>query len=496
MTVPRIAAVGAYAPRFRITAEEFEEAWGSFDATGIDEKAVPYADEDALTMAAAAGRRALSAGDVDTDEVGYLAFATTTPPLAEEDLTARLGEMLGVPAATERGTFGGSTRAGTRALAAGIDATFSDAPGADADLALVVAADCPRGEPHDEREHAAGAGAAAFVVTDDGPAGITDRAEHAAPYPGTRFRQRGSETVEGLDVTRYDRAAFLAAVEGAVDRLDADPIDFDAVAIQAPDGGMPYRAAGAIGVENEAVAAYETVSELGDAGAASVPLTLARVVADGEDALAASFGSGAGADALIVRCEGAVPAEIDLDGAEQVSYAEYLRLRGDVTRDEPEGGGAYVSMPTWRRSLPQRYRLVAGRCPDCGTLAFPPEGACDGCGGLVGYEPVELPGTGTVEAATTIGQGGAPPEFAVQQSKSGDFGVAIVAFDCPDSVESGARRTTERPGDAPDGSETVSAPAQVTDGHDVDVGDRVQAVVRRIYEQEGVSRYGFKVEPA
>ncbi|PSP75718.1 ACP synthase [Halobacteriales archaeon QS_1_68_20] len=478
MTVPRIAAAGGYAPRFRVTVEAFEDAWGSFDATGIEEKAVPYADEDALTMAAAAGRRALSAGDADPGEVGFLAFTSTTPPLEEEDLTARLGEMLAIPADTEHATFGQSTRAGTQALAAGIDATFSDAPGADADLALVIAADCPRGEPHDEREHAAGAGAAAFVVGDEGPAAVTDRAEHAAPYPGTRFRRRGSESIEGLDVTRYDRAAFLEAIEGAVDRLDAEPPQFDAVAIQAPDGGMPYRAAGAIGVENEAVAAYETVSELGDAGAASVPLSLARAVADGEDVLAASFGSGAGADALAVVCEDAVPAEIDLGGHEEVSYAEYLRLRGDVTRDDPEGGGAYVSMPTWRRSLPQRYRLVAGRCPECDALAFPPEGACDDCGNLVEYEDVALPGTGTAEAATTIGQGGAPPEFAVQQSKGGDFGVAVVAFD------------------APDGSETVSAPAQVTDGRDVDVGDRVRAAVRRIYEQEGVPRYGFKVRPA
>ncbi|WP_321170857.1 zinc ribbon domain-containing protein [Halobaculum halobium] len=30
-----------------------------------------------------------------------------------------------------------------------------------------------------------------------------------------------------------------------------------------------------------------------------------------------------------------------------------------------------MSVPTWRRSQPARYRLRAGRCPDCGALAFP-----------------------------------------------------------------------------------------------------------------------------
>ncbi|MFC6727359.1 ACP synthase, partial [Natronoarchaeum mannanilyticum] len=49
MSDARIAGIGAYAPRLRIAAEEFEEAWGSFDAAGVERKAVPEADEDALT---------------------------------------------------------------------------------------------------------------------------------------------------------------------------------------------------------------------------------------------------------------------------------------------------------------------------------------------------------------------------------------------------------------------------------------------------------------
>jgi hydroxymethylglutaryl-CoA synthase len=479
VTRTRIGAVGAYAPRFRIDADEVADAWGS-SPSGIESTAVPYADEDALTMAVAAARRALDAGGValgttetTPTDIDFLAFATTTPPLAEEDLTARLGAMLGLPETADRRLFTGSTRAGTRALAAALDA----AP----DRGLVVAADCPRGEPHDERDHAAGAGAAGFLVgTDlpgDGPdAEVLARAEHATPYPGTRFRRPGSERVEGLGVTEYDRDAFRAATGGAVDALDVDPGP-DAAAVQAPDGAIPYRAAGAVGVSTDAIAAHETVSGLGDTGAASVPLSLAEALAAGDDCLAVGFGSGAGADAFLIEAADELPARIDLGGETAVPYSRYLRLRGEITADEPEGGGAYVSMPSWRRSLPQRYRLVAGRCPGCGALAFPPEGACDDCGGLVDYERLALPGTGTVEAATTIGQGGAPPEFAAQQSRGGDFGVAVVAFDGP-------------------GDGTVAAPAQVTDSHDVAVGDDVRAVLRRIYTQEGVPRYGCKVRPS
>jgi hydroxymethylglutaryl-CoA synthase len=464
-----IRAAGAYAPAFRIAADEFVDAWGRFEASGIDEKSVPDADEDALTMAAEAGRRTLAAGGLSEADVDLLALATTTAPLEEEELTPRLASILGAPDGASLRTVTASTRAGTRALAAGLEAR--------PEAGLVVAADCPQGDPHDEREHAAGAGAAGFLLGSDAPAPVVDRAAHAEAYPGTRFRERGDDRIDGIDAGTYDRHAFVDPLAGAADGLEAGgAADVDAAAVQAPDGKLPYRAADGLGVDAGTIGACETVSELGDAGAASVPLSLARALADGHDrVLAAGWGSGAGADALVVQRRGEVPTAIDLGGDESVTYAEYLRLRGEITAEEPAGGGAYVPVPTWWRSLPQRHRLVAGRCPDCGAYAFPPEGACTGCDALVEYEPVELPGRGTVEAYTEIHRGGAPPEFTEQQSRSGAFGVAIVDFDVPD------------------GDGTATAPAQVV--AESAVGERVEAIVRRIYEQEGVTRYGFKVQP-
>ncbi|WP_254764100.1 zinc ribbon domain-containing protein [Natrinema marinum] len=470
-----ITGVGAYAPRFRISSEAFEEAWGQFHAAGVSEKAVPSADEDALTMAYEAATRALEASDTDPAAIDWLGFASSRPPEAEEDLTARLGAMLALSQSATRQTFTGSTRAGTRALWAGQDALEADAT-----TALVVAADAPKGDPDDGIDHAAGAGAAAFVVERDGPAEIVDRAEYAAPYPGTRFRTTGEDETQGLGVTQYDRSAFTETIGGAVSGLEVDP-EPEAAAIQAPDGKLPYRAAGAAGVGTDEIQAAATVHELGDLGAASVPVSLARALADGyESVLAVSQGSGAGADAFVVEADGEVPAATALEGDDPLSYAEYLRQRGVVTTGPPSGGGAYVSVPSWRRSIPQRYRLEAGRCSECGALAFPPEGACDDCGALADYEPVELAGEGTIEAVTTISQGGAPPEFAEQQAKSGDYAAAIVAFETDG------------------GDETVSAPAMGTDADPADfaVGDRIETTIRRIYTQEGVTRYGFKIRPA
>ncbi|MFB6220052.1 MAG: zinc ribbon domain-containing protein [Halolamina sp.] len=472
-----ITGAGVYTPYYRIDAGTIAEAWDRFRASGIAEKRVAAADEDTVTMGAAAARYALGAAGIDAEEVGTVAFATTTPPLVEEELTPRLAAFLGVQDAAHR-SLAGSTRAGTRALHVAADAGSSDP---DAFPALVIAADCPQGEPNSTQEHAAGAGAVALVIDEqeaDG-ASLRARAEYVADYPGTRFRERGDDTVRGLDITSYDRQAYRECVTGAVERLDTPAPD--ALALQAPNGKLPARAAGALDSDAELVTVAE---DRGDLGAASALAALVRAFEQGfEQTVAVGFGSGAGADALFV--EGSAPVVSDADRAtETIGYPQYLRLRGDLSSDPPAGGGAQVSVPSWRRQRDARYRLAAGRCPNCSALAFPAEGACPECRELVEYEPTRLSHTGTIETVTGVSAGGAPPEFAQQAERGGGFGVAIVSFP-PEGSQDGAH------------TPSASVPMQVTDTDPagVEAGDSVKAVIRRIYTQEGVTRYGRKVRP-
>lgn len=135
--------------------------------------------------------------------------------------------------------------------------------------------------------------------------------------------------------------------------------------------------------------------------------------------------------------------------------------------------GAYISVPTWWRQLDQRYRLVLGKCPDCGTQNFPPEGACRKCNKLVDFKEVTPEGTGEIAAHTVI-QGAAPPELATFEKQHGPIGVAVVELD-----------------------EGVRVPGMLADCDpgELSRGDRVEKIVRRIYEQEGVIRYGYKFRP-
>ncbi|MFB6071497.1 MAG: zinc ribbon domain-containing protein [Halobacterium sp.] len=465
----RVAGVGAYAPRFRLAGDAVADALGRFRARGVDRVAVPDADEDAFTMAAEAGERALAAAGVDPGDVRILGVASTTLPYDEEAGTGRLRSLLGLPESARSSQFGGSTDAGGEALAAALEGD---------DTALVVAADVPRGALDEAVGHGAGAGAAAVVVEPDGPGRVAARGSSTTTYPGTRFRERGSAETTGLGVTSYDRQAYRETVARAAENVDTNGVD--AAALQTPDGDLPYRAAGDLGLDAETVAAGTVARELGDAGAASALLGFADAVREGcEDVLVVTYGSGGAAHAFRVRSAGDVPVNVTLTGDRDLDFATAQRRRGAFDSGAPEGGGAYVSVPSYRRTLPQRHRLVAGRCRACGALRFPPEGACTDCGARDGYEDAPLAERGTVETVTTISQGGAPPEFVPQQARAGDYASAVAAF----------------PG--PHGG-TASVPLQVVlAGEDAPgVGDEVAAVPRLLYEQEGVRRYGVKAVPA
>jgi len=313
-----IEAAGAYVPRYRITAEEIGDAWDGFRARGVHEKRVPAGDEDAVTMAVEAARDALAASDKAREDVEALALATTTPPIEEGDIGVQVAEMLGLADELDVSVFTQSTRAGTRALLA---AARADGP------ALAVAADAPVGGPNDAVDHAAGAGAVALLTGPAGSVALTDSATFAREYPGTRFRQRGSDTVEEYGATTYERDAYSTALAGAVDQLDVDP---DALALSAPNGSLPSRGARALGLDADVT---HLAGELGDTGAASALFSLlAAWETDANKTLVVGYGDGAGADAVMIQ------GHLDIDRTHDttdITYAEYLRKRGHVL---PSGG--------------------------------------------------------------------------------------------------------------------------------------------------------------
>ena len=209
----QIESVGTYVPRHRITAEEIGDAWEGYRARGIQEKRVTGYDEDSLTMAVSALKDALSESSLDRDEFSVLAVGTTTPPVEEGDIGVTIAEILGLSTDLDVQVFSQSTRAGVRAV---LSALRAEKP------ALAVATDCPRGTADSALDHAAGAGAVAVATGSTGPL-VRETATSIREYPGTRFRQRGSDHVEAYGATAYERDSYTTLIN----KVASAPSSFD-----------------------------------------------------------------------------------------------------------------------------------------------------------------------------------------------------------------------------------------------------------------------------
>ncbi len=121
------------------------------------------------------------------------------------------------------------------------------------------------------------------------------------------------------------------------------------------------------------------------------------------------------------------------------------------------------------REIPQRYRLEAARCTECGLTAFPPRLICPGCGST-DFEETRLPDTGTILTYTVIRV--APSQFVDEAP----YAVGVV------ELEGGTRITT-----------------QITDVplDKIAIGQKVKVEFRRIREegQAGILCYGYKCVP-
>ena len=122
--------------------------------------------------------------------------------------------------------------------------------------------------------------------------------------------------------------------------------------------------------------------------------------------------------------------------------------------------------PRYHREIPQRYRLEAGKCNNCGYIFFPPRLVCPKCKSK-NFTAVQLSREGKILTFTIIRVG--PDKF----SKQTPYVVAII------ELNGGVRLTT-----------------QITDCdvNKVEIGSKVKLVFRKIQDEgkSGLHCYGYK----
>jgi len=134
---------------------------------------------------------------------------------------------------------------------------------------------------------------------------------------------------------------------------------------------------------------------------------------------------------------------------------------------------SYISLPLYAASIDQRLRIIGGKCTSCNQIAYPQRPVCTECG-HVNFEKIPLSGEGTLYTYTVIAGGGAPSEFDDEQIMTGDVLCGVV------ELKEGPRIMVRLADVKP---------------NQLEIGMKVKAVVRRLYDQEGVLRYGAKFIP-
>jgi len=396
-----IVSFGAYIPRLRLSRKLIHQAMGWFNpataSAARGERAVANHDEDSLTLLVAAGRDALAGRE--RTQVDGLVVASTSLPYAERQNGAIAAAALDLPEGARTTDLGGSTRSGTSAVLAGLDAV---AAGSCREV-LVAAADCRQARSGSRQEHLYGDAGAALLLGDEGCLATLVASASVHADLGDLRRPVGEEFPR-LWEERWARdegpARFLRqAAQECLRRADVAPAALARVVVAGADARLAGALLKKLGLPPDRLQ-DNLASTVGDAGAALPLLLLAAALeqaAPAEDILVLSYSSGA--DALLFRTTDRIA-----DSRPARGVAGHLARRSPLE--------SYEKLLAFRRLLPLElgirgetvaptalsvlwrnrrafYGLYGHRCTRCGTPHFPPLRTCvvPGCGAVDEFSP-------------------------------------------------------------------------------------------------------------
>lgn len=388
--MPGIVSYGAYVPPTRLGFA----ALAGRPANAGPERAVAWADEDAVTMAVAAGAHALAG--FDRAGVDALLFASTSHPFREKQSAALIARALGLRRDVATADVAGSLRAGASALRAAGDAVAAGS----ARRVLVIGSDCRPAAPGSALERAFGDAAAAFLVGDDEPIAVFEAAHAVADEIVDVWRADGDRFVhqwEDRFVVQEGYTPVLAeAVRGLLAKLGGGEIA--RACLYAPDERSLGGVARACGLRREQLQ-DPLFGQLGNAGCAFAPLLLAAALEEvrpGERLLLGAYGDGA--EALALRTTAALEKLGPRRGVSWHvarrrpvrSYDRYLRARGLDAREYEPPRDAGLSATIHFRERDEDVAFTGQRCRSCGGVQFPIQRVCERCFAKDDFAPERL----------------------------------------------------------------------------------------------------------
>ncbi len=323
-----ICGYGIYVPRYRIKADEIARIWGEEPerikkGLGILEKSVPHLDEDAATMAVEAARRAIYHSGIESKDIGALFVGSESHPYAVKPTATIVAEAIGATPHLTAADFEFACKAGTTAIQCCMGMCGSGM----INNGLAIGTDTSQSKPGDALEYSAGAGAAAFIISEkDVIAEIEGTYSYTTDTPDFWRRQHAEYPSHGGRFTG-EPAYFkhvTSATNGLMKKMDMKPDDFDYAVFHQPNGKFPLRVAKMLGFKKEKTEAGLVTPVIGNtySGASVIGLSaILDVAKPGERILVTSFGSGAGSDSFSIK----VTEEIEKKRSRTITFENIIK---------------------------------------------------------------------------------------------------------------------------------------------------------------------------
>lgn len=462
-----IVSYGTHIPYYRLTRAAAASAFGK--RAGAGEKAVAYCDEDSVTMAVEASLQAVA--DKDLSTLKTVLFASASSPYAEKISATELAAALDLDLRVRTADFTSSLRAGSEAM---LTACQNVQGG---ELALAAMGDCRLGAPDGKFETDLGDAAAAFVFGTENVLASVDANVCISRDAIDQWRSAEDSLERDWDVRYAATQLYTPLVTKAVKDLLAQqgltPADYRWLVLYGHDEKNRTAVAKKLGFQPEQVAP-SFFGQIGNSGNAATGIMLANVLDQaqaGEKILFVSYGDGCNAISLTMQRAAApkttVQQKIDRKNNE-LPYGKYLKWKGLITC-EPQKRPARErsALPDYNRNYKKNHALYGSRCTACGTPVFPPQRVCVHCHTIDQMEPYRFYGKkATIRTFTMDG---------VSLSLDAPNILVVVEF------EGGGKMM----------SYLVDCKKE-----DVRVGMAVRPTFRKLFTENGVHTYFWKVVPA
>ena len=340
-----IIGYGAHVPSYRIKVEEIAKVWGDDPESiskglVVEEKSVPGPDEDTVTIAVEAARRALKRAEIDPQDIGAIYVGSESHPYAVKPTATIVADAIRAAPELTAADLEFACKAGT----AGIQAATGLVKSKLVKNALAIGADTSQGAPGDALEYTASAGGAAYIIGEENTIADIDATCSFTTDTPDFYRREGQDyPSHGGRFT--GQPAYFKHVLGAAnlmfEKTNTTAEDYDYGVFHQPNGKFYIRAARKLGFTEEQYKQGLLTPHIGNTYSGATPLGLASVLdiaKPGDKIFMVSYGSGAGSDTFTLtvndRIEEVRNNAKTLDeitkNVTYVDYATYAKFKGKI----------------------------------------------------------------------------------------------------------------------------------------------------------------------